>query len=100
MVRVDARNLAVKMYNGYLFIRQYLSMNIKAFLSELREIIVRDQLSVHIEIEFLNQIISDFLNQSNDCYLFGQFTIADAFYAPLCIRLKNYATSLSAWLSR
>jgi glutathione S-transferase len=23
--------------------------------------------------------------------LFGEFTIADAFYAPVCMRLKNYA---------
>ena len=31
--------------------------------------------------------------------LFGEFTIADAFYAPVCMRLKTYALPVPAEIS-
>lgn len=97
--RVNAKNLVAKMHNGFPFVRQYLPMNIEAFMPEVGQIIMRDQPQVRHEVEFLDQILCGFLKQSI-AYLFGQFTIADAFYAPLCMRLKNYAIPISARLSQ
>ncbi|WP_392562308.1 glutathione S-transferase N-terminal domain-containing protein [Orbus sturtevantii] len=93
--RAIARNIVAKMHNGYSQIRTHLLMNIEASLPEVGQIILRDHLNVKSEIEFFDQHISSILMQSNGQYLFGDFTIADAFYAPMCLRLKTYQIATS-----
>ena len=50
---------------------------------------------------FLDDLLSSSLasKKSNCDYLFGDFSIADAFYAPLCLRLKNYHIPTSSSVS-
>lgn len=98
--KVQARNLTANMHNGYPHLRQYLPMNIETVLIEVGQIILRDQPKVKTEIDFLDNILSFWLNQSKGSYLFGDFTIVDAFYAPVCLRLKNYAIPTSATVTQ
>lgn len=93
--RAQARSLTAHMHTGYQKIRQYLPFNIEAQLPEIGKIILRDHLPVKKEIEFLDNLLSRYLKRSQGNYLFGNFTIADAFYAPLCLRLKNYQIQVS-----
>lgn len=38
-------------------------------------------------------------NKSNHGYLFGDFSIADGFYTPICLRLKNYHIATNSILA-
>ncbi|RKS87477.1 glutathione S-transferase [Orbus hercynius] len=97
--RASARRLAAEMHCGYTNIRHYLPMNIEASFAEIGQIILRDHPKVNQEITFLDQHLSSFLQQSTGKYLFGEFTIADAFYAPMCLRLKNFHIQTSTQLA-
>ncbi|WP_392564065.1 glutathione S-transferase [Orbus wheelerorum] len=95
-----ARSIVAKMHNGYLHIRNHLPMNIEASLAQIGQIILRDHLDVKNEIKFFDEQISSILAKSNGKYLFGDFSIADAFYAPMCLRLKTYQIPTSNHLNR
>ncbi|MCO6552317.1 MAG: glutathione S-transferase [Gilliamella sp.] len=99
--RANARSLVAKMHSGFSAIRKHLPMNIEAEFFEIGQIILRDHADVKNEISLVDELLSSFLNfnlpQSN--YLFGEFTIADAFYAPMCLRLKNFGIKISATLT-
>ncbi|MCX8712861.1 glutathione S-transferase [Gilliamella sp. B2969] len=99
--RAMARSLVAKMHSGFQAIRNYLPMNIEAELPEVGQIILRDHPEVKKELLFLDDLLTSFLssNKSNDRYLFGDFSIADGFYAPLCLRLKNYHIQTSSTLA-
>lgn len=97
--RAKARSLVADMHCGYANIRNYLPMNIEASFAEIGQIILRDQLAVKKEISFLDQHLCSFLQSSTGEYLFGEFSIADAFYAPMCLRLKNFHIPVSDTLS-
>ncbi|OCG06551.1 hypothetical protein A9G13_09795 [Gilliamella sp. wkB178] len=90
--RAVARSLVAKMHSGFPAIRNYLPMNIEAEFPEVGQIILRDHSEVKNEIMLLDDLLSSLLisNTSNQNYLFGDFSIADGFYAPVCLRLKNY----------
>ena len=96
-----ARSLVAKMHSGFQAIRTYLPMNIEAEFPQVGQIILRDHLEVKKEIMFLDDLLSSSLasKKSNCDYLFGNFSIADAFYAPLCLRLKNYHIATSSSVS-
>jgi Glutathione S-transferase len=99
--RAIARSLVAKMHSGFQAIRTYLPMNIEAEFPQVGQIILRDHLEVKKEIMFLDDLLSSSLasKKSNCDYLFGNFSIADAFYAPLCLRLKNYHIATSSSVS-
>ena len=99
--RAIARSLVAKMHSGFQAIRNYLPMNIEAELPEIGQIILRDHQDVKNEIMFLDELLSSLLTSKNSDgdYLFGNFSIADGFYAPLCLRLKNYHIATSSVLS-
>ena len=100
--RAIARSLVAKMHSGFQAIRTYLPMNIEAEFPQVGQIILRDHLEVKKEIMFLDDLLSSSLasKKSNCDYLFGDFSIADAFYAPLCLRLKNYHIATSSSVSK
>ena len=99
--RAIARSFVAKMHSGFQAIRHYLPMNIEAELPEIGQIILRDHQDVKNEIMFLDELLSSLLTSKNSDgdYLFGNFSIADGFYAPLCLRLKNYHIATSSVLS-
>ncbi|HRM95152.1 MAG TPA: glutathione S-transferase C-terminal domain-containing protein, partial [Alicycliphilus sp.] len=54
-------------------------------------ILWRDQAGVRADVQRLVDMWGELLAQHGGPMLFGQFTIADAFYAPVCMRLATYA---------
>lgn len=98
-LRAKARSLAAHMHSDYSHIRNYLPMNIEASFAEIGQIILRDNPVVKQEITFLDNLLSAILTKSTGDYLFDQFSIADAFYAPMCLRLKNFHIPVSKQLS-
>jgi glutathione S-transferase len=46
---------------------------------------------VRTDVQRIVQMWSSLLQEHGGPMLFGQFTVADAYFAPVCMRLKTYA---------
>ena len=88
--RARARSVVAEMHSGFGALRSHCGMNIEARLPEVGEIVWRDQPAVRADVQRLVDMWSELLDQHGGPMLFGAFTIADAFYAPVCMRLHSY----------
>lgn len=88
--RARARSVVAEMHSGFTALRSHCGMNIEARLPEVGEIVWRDQPGVRADVQRLVEMWSELLDQHGGPLLFGQFSIADAFYAPVCMRLITY----------
>ena len=66
-------------------------MNIEADLSDVGAIIWRDKPGVRLNVARIVSMWTELLAQHKGPMLFGEFSIADAYFAPVCMRLKSYA---------
>ena len=89
--RARARSVTAEMHSGFTALRSHCGMNIEARLPEVGAILWRDQAGVRADLRRLVDMWGELLAQHGGPMLFGQFTIADAFYAPVCMRLATYA---------
>ncbi|MDW5444229.1 glutathione S-transferase family protein [Polaromonas sp. SM01] len=89
--RARARSVCAEMHAGFGALRSACPMNIEAELSQTGAIIWRDQAAVRSDVERIVTMWTELLAQHKGPLLFGEFTIADAYFAPVCMRLKNYA---------
>lgn len=97
--RAQARSVCAEMHSGFSALRSACPMNIEADLSSVGQLIWRDQTAVHADVARLISMWRESLAQHKGPMLFGEFSIADAFYAPVCTRLKNYALPVPADIS-
>jgi glutathione S-transferase len=89
--RARARSACAEMHSGFPDLRTHCPMNIEACLPEAGQIVWRDKPGLRIEVQRIVQMWTELLEQSRGPMLFGEFGIADAFYAPVCLRIRNYA---------
>jgi glutathione S-transferase len=54
-------------------------------------IVWRDQPAVRSDVQRIVAMWTELLEQSKGPMLFGEFSIADAYFAPVCFRIKNYS---------
>ena len=66
-------------------------MNIEAHLADTGALIWRDKPAVRADVQRLVDMWTGLLQAHGGPLLFGEFTVADAFFAPVCMRLKTYA---------
>lgn len=94
--RALARAICAEMHSGFMALRSELPMNCR--LSRQLTLSAAAQ----AEVERIDEIWSEYAreNQNGQWYLFGDFTIADCFYAPIALRFKSYGVSLSAKAER
>ncbi|WP_404301523.1 glutathione S-transferase family protein [Alicycliphilus denitrificans] len=88
--RAHARCVTAEMHSGFSALRSHCSMNIEARLPEVGAILWRDQAGVRADVQRLVEMWGELLAKYGGPMLFGQFSIADAFYAPVCMRLSTY----------
>ncbi len=88
--RARARSVAAEMHSGFAALRGACPMNIEAHLHDTGALLWRDRPAVRADVERLVAMWTELLQQSGGPMLFGAFTIADAFYAPVCMRLHSY----------
>jgi glutathione S-transferase len=79
------------MHSGFTALRSHCPMNVEASLPEIGRLVWRDQPAVRADVQRLIGMWTPLLEQSGGKLLFGDFTIADAYFAPVCMRLRNYA---------
>lgn len=88
--RARARSIVAEMHSGFPALRSHCPMNIEAALPEAGALILRDQPAVRADLDRIVAMWSELLEHSGGPMLFGEFSIADAFYAPVCMRLNTY----------
>ena len=89
--RARARSICAEMHSGFGALRTACPMNIEASLPDTGRLIWRDKPGVRADLARLVAMWSELLAQHKGPMLFGSFSIADAFFAPVCMRLKTYA---------
>lgn len=100
--RARARSVCAEMHSGFGSLRSHCPMNIEASLPEVGRLIWRDQPGVRADMARLCGLWGDLLasqrplSDGSAPLLFGAFSIADAYFAPVCMRIQTYALPLPA----
>ena len=89
--RARARSICAEMHSGFTGLRGNCPMNIEAQLADAGALIWRDKPAVRADVQRLVEMWTALLQEHGGPMLFGGFTIADAYFAPVCMRLKAYA---------
>jgi len=93
--RAHARSICAEMHGGFRALRSACTMNIEADLSVPGAGVWRDNAGVRAEVQRIVDMWSELLaanaGSHADGMLFGHFSAADAYYAPVVIRLTRYA---------
>ena len=88
--RARARSVCAEMHSGFSALRSHCPMNIEASLQHIGALVWRDQAAVRDDVQRLVAMWTELLEAPKGPMLFGEFSIADAYYAPVCFRIKNY----------
>ena len=93
--RARACSVCAEMHSGFTALRSHCPMNIEALLPDTGALIWRDQPGVRADVQRLVEMWGALLQEHGGPMLFGQFTVADAYFAPVCMRLHTYAFARS-----
>lgn len=91
--RAHARVICAEMHSGFPVLRSLCPMNIEAQLSEVGKTLWQEHEALRQEVAYLHQMWGSLLADGRG-FLFGEFGIADAFYAPVVSRLHTYGLPL------
>jgi glutathione S-transferase len=89
--RARARSLCAEFHSGFGALRNLCGMNIEAHLSEQGQIALRDHPQLGKDLARIIAMWGEPLQQHGGPMLFGTFSAADAFFAPVCMRINTYA---------
>ncbi len=89
--RAHARSACAEMHSGFAALRSACPMNIEAHLPDVGALVWRDQAAVRADVQRLVALWSGLLQTHGGPMLLGQFSVADAYFAPVCMRLLTYA---------
>ena len=94
--RARARSVCAEMHSGFGALRRACPMNIEASLAEVGALAWRDNAEMRADVARMVEMWSALLEASGGPLLFGDFSIADATFAPVCMRLATYALPVPA----
>ena len=97
--RALARVMCAEMHSGFSALRNAFGMNIEASLPHIGQIALRDQPAVRTDLQRIVDMWLRQLQQHGNRLLFGDFSIADAYFAPVCMRIRTYALPVPAAIS-
>ncbi len=89
--RARARSVCAEMHSGFAGLRSHCPMNVEASLPQIGALVWRDRPAVRADVQRILSMWTALLEEHKGPMLFGEFSIADAYFAPVCMRLKNYA---------
>ncbi|MDN2662508.1 glutathione S-transferase family protein [Psychromonas sp. 14N.309.X.WAT.B.A12] len=87
--RAQARSLSAEMHSGFMALRNEMPMNIRATRK------VELSAAAKQDIARIDDIFASQQELYPNSWLFGEFSITDAMYAPVVLRLKTYQIRLS-----
>ena len=94
--RARARSLCAEMHSGFGALRSACPMNIEAALPEVGARLLAEQPAVAADLARLVAMWQAALAASGGPFLFGGYSIADAYFAPVASRLRSYGLPLPA----
>jgi glutathione S-transferase len=94
--RARARSVCAEMHSGFTGLRSACPMNIEANLPEIGALALRDKPAVRADLERICSLWSGLLQEHGGPLLFGEFSVAEAYFAPVVMRLKTYALPVPA----
>lgn len=94
--RARARCLCAEMHAGFSALRSHCPQNIEASLPAVGARIVAEQAAVRDDLKRIVQMWGEALAASKGPFLFGEFGIVDAYYAPVVGRIRTYALPVPA----
>lgn len=113
--RARARSVCAEMHSGFTGLRSACPMNVEALLPQIGALAWRDRPALRADVQRIVSMWTALLEEHKGAagsagpsqgtsagdkeakssakarFLFGEFSIADAYFAPVCLRLKNYA---------
>ena len=89
--RARARSVCAEMHAGFSALRSHCPMNIEATLPQVGALVWRDQPQVRADVQRIVAMWTELLQQHGGPMLFREFSIADAYFAPVCMRLRTYS---------
>ena len=96
--RARARSAAAEMHSGFAALRTHMSMDIRARKYE-RGAAALAREDVAADVARIRALWFDALAESGGPFLFGEFSIADAFFAPVVMRFVTYGAELAPGLA-
>jgi glutathione S-transferase len=93
--RARARSLCAEMHSGFGALRNHCPMNIEASFPEIGVRLWAELPALRDDVARIEALWTDALAASGGPMLFGAYGAADAFYAPVCMRLRSFALPLS-----
>ncbi len=102
--RARARSVCAEMHSGFTSLRSNCPMNVEASLPQIGQLIWRDKPGVRADVARIVDMWSELLATQGGPLLFGEFSIADAYFAPVCMRLSTYTLpvppAIAAYITR
>lgn len=98
--RARARSLCAEIHSGFSALRNRCPMNVEASLAEVGARCRDEWTDVGADLRRIDAMWTEALGRSGGPFLFGAFTAADAFYAPVCSRIRTYALPVGAVASQ
>jgi len=95
--RAHARSVAAEMHSSFAALRTHMPMDIRARQSD-RGATALTRADVALDVARIQEVWTTCLNEGGPM-LFGGFSIADAFYAPVVTRFATYGVKLSPLLA-
>jgi len=94
--RARARSLCAEMHSGFSALRNLCPMNIEALLPEVGRTLWAEKAELRCDVARIEQMWMPLLRSHGGPMLFAEFSAIDAFFAPVCSRLRTYALPVSA----
>ncbi len=94
--RARARSVCAEMHSGFAALRSAFGMNIEASLPDVGARVLAENAAARADVERVIQLWQEALAESGGPFLFGDYSIADAFFAPVVTRLRTYALPVPA----
>jgi glutathione S-transferase len=92
VARAHARSICAEMHAGFMVLRDEMPMNCRAMGRKIR---LSDALTADIDRIFAIWTDCHRRYASDEGWLFGDFSIADAMFAPVMLRFRTYGINLS-----
>jgi len=93
--RARARSLCAEMHAGFTRLRTVCPMNIEVFFPDIGRRLWAEDAALRADVARLDEAWSDALANSGGPFLFGAFSAADAYFAPVAVRLSRFGLPLS-----
>ena len=96
IARARARSVCAEMHSGFGALRNHFPMNIEAALPEVGARVLKERADVRADVERIVAMWTALLGEHGGPMLFGAFSIADAYFAPVVMRIRTYAVPVAA----